>query len=322
MSLAFLKNLAFPKEKQPVQGGTCPARHPPFDFEKNRADEHQPPSPALTQKRSESSWLSCESSVDLEAQKHQSQSSTSSLSKCEPEPKRRFHFKPSPRMISDAIIGLSDGMTVPFALTAGLASLGDTRLVVLGGLAELIAGAISMGLGGLLGAKSEAESYNATVCQTKKMMNTNEASVIVHEVLGRYRVPTPSIRDTFDSLKKNPEELLDFLMRFHHQMPEPENSRPFVCAATIALGYFFGGFVPLLPYLCVKRNEVMIGLWWSISVMAVALFAFGWVKTGVVVGWRGGENVRQAFKSAVQMLVIGGVAAGAAVGLVRAMNHG
>lgn len=59
-------------------------------------------------------------------------------------------------MISDAIIGLSDGMTVPFALTAGLASLGDTRLVVLGGLAELIAGAISMGLGGLLGAKSEA----------------------------------------------------------------------------------------------------------------------------------------------------------------------
>ena len=59
-------------------------------------------------------------------------------------------------MISDAIIGLSDGMTVPFALTAGLASLGDTRLVVLGGLAELIAGAISRGLGGLLGAKSEA----------------------------------------------------------------------------------------------------------------------------------------------------------------------
>lgn len=59
-------------------------------------------------------------------------------------------------MTSDAIIGLSDGMTVPFALTAGLASLGDTRLVMLGGLAELIAGAISMGLGGLLGAKSEA----------------------------------------------------------------------------------------------------------------------------------------------------------------------
>ena len=69
---------------------------------------------------------------------------------------KQSRFKPSPRMISDAIIGLSDGLTVPFALTAGLSSLGDTRLVVLGGLAELIAGAISMGLGGFIGAKSEA----------------------------------------------------------------------------------------------------------------------------------------------------------------------
>lgn len=128
----------------------------------------RPPSPALTLKRSESSWLSCESSVDLEAQKQACQrqsypSSVSSLQKCQPKKKRRFHFKPSPRMISDAIIGLSDGMTVPFALTAGLASLGDTRLVVLGGLAELIAGAISMGLGGLLGAKSEA--YVPILCR-------------------------------------------------------------------------------------------------------------------------------------------------------------
>ncbi|MCJ1226037.1 hypothetical protein MMC12_002686 [Toensbergia leucococca] len=65
-------------------------------------------------------------------------------------------FKPSPRMISEAILGLSDGLTVPFALTAGLSSLGDTRLVILGGLAELISGAISMGLGGMMGAKSEA----------------------------------------------------------------------------------------------------------------------------------------------------------------------
>ena len=65
-------------------------------------------------------------------------------------------FKLSPRMISDAIIGISDGMTVPFALTAGLASLGTTRIVILAGLAELVAGAISMGLGGFIGAKSEA----------------------------------------------------------------------------------------------------------------------------------------------------------------------
>lgn len=92
------------------------------------------------------------SNTDLEAQKPD---------ECDPRPQvpkatKRWRFKMSPRMISDAIIGVSDGMTVPFALTAGLASLGDTKLVVLGGLAELIAGAISMGLGGFIGAKSEA----------------------------------------------------------------------------------------------------------------------------------------------------------------------
>jgi vacuolar iron transporter family protein len=65
------------------------------------------------------------------------------------------HFKIDARVISDAIIGLSDGLTVPFALTAGLSALGDTKVVVYGGLAELCAGAISMGLGGYLGAKSE-----------------------------------------------------------------------------------------------------------------------------------------------------------------------
>ena len=69
---------------------------------------------------------------------------------------RQKRFKLSPRMISDAIIGLSDGLTVPFALTAGLSSLGNAKLVVLGGLAELMAGGISMGLGGFIGAKSEA----------------------------------------------------------------------------------------------------------------------------------------------------------------------
>lgn len=166
-----------------------------------------------------------------------------------------------------------------------------------------------------------SDSYKATVCETKKMMETDEASVIVHEVFGRYRLPPPTIKDAFESLRKNPTELLEFLMRFHHQMPQPENSRPFVCAATIALGYFLGGLIPLLPYLFVKRNEVMVGLWWSIGVMSLALFAFGWVKMGIVVGWRGREKVLQALKSALQMVLIGGIAAGAAVGLVRAIGH-
>ena len=92
-------------------------------------------------------YVEVENALDIESQ--------SSTKMSEPT-RTRWKFRPTPRMISDAIIGLSDGLTVPFALTAGLSSLGDTRLVVLGGLAELIAGAISMGLGGFIGAKSEA----------------------------------------------------------------------------------------------------------------------------------------------------------------------
>lgn len=154
------------------------------------------------------------------------------------------------------------------------------------------------------------------------MMEDNEASEVVHEVFGRFRLPTPVIRDAFQSLQDNPEELLDFLMRFHHQMAQPDTSRPFVCAATIAGGYFFGGFIPLIPYFCVARNKVDIGLWWSVGVMAIALFVFGWVKTGVVVGWRGRPKVLQALKSAMQMVLIGGIAAAAAIGLVKGMTHG
>jgi hypothetical protein len=92
-----------------------------------------------------------EVAVDLESQGHSDRPTLRKRIK-----EMRQGFKLSPRMISDAIIGISDGMTVPFALTAGLASLGTTRIVIMAGLAELVAGAISMGLGGFIGAKSEA----------------------------------------------------------------------------------------------------------------------------------------------------------------------
>lgn len=131
----------------------------------------EPASSNQSHKDSENSWLSCESSVELEGhvapspplpekdlvtvQSAQSSNADIEAQKSQEDIQTR-RFTMSPRMISDAIIGVSDGMTVPFALTAGLASLGDTKLVVLGGLAELIAGAISMGLGGFIGAKSEA----------------------------------------------------------------------------------------------------------------------------------------------------------------------
>lgn len=145
---------------------------------------------------------------------------------------------------------------------------------------------------------------------------------MVAGVFKPYGLPMRSTNSIVKSLHESPSEMLDFLMRFYHQAPEPDISRPFVCAITIGLGYFLGGLVPLIPYFCVKKNEVLLALWWSIGVMAIALFAFGWTKTGVVVGWRGRENILAGLKGALQMTLIGGVAAAAAIGLVRAITHG
>ncbi|PLB40876.1 VIT1/CCC1 transporter family protein [Aspergillus candidus] len=222
------------------------------------------------------------------------------------------------RIVSDAIIGLSDGMTVPFALTAGLSALGDTKVVVFGGLAELIAGAISMGLGGYLGAKSEEESYRATLKDTEKETMTDPDSVTttVSEIFAPYDLPPHLVSDLTQHLSASPM-LPSFLMNFHHTLQEPSGSRAWVCAVTIALGYFVGGFVPLLPYFFVGPLDAYVALRWSIATMAVALFVFGYGKTCFVSGWSGRRNVRKGMIGGVQMVLVGGIAAGSAMGLVK-----
>ncbi|KAJ5760812.1 Vacuolar iron transporter cccA [Penicillium odoratum] len=225
------------------------------------------------------------------------------------------------RTVSDAIIGLSDGMTVPFALTAGLSALGDTKVVVFGGMAELIAGAISMGLGGYLGAKSEEESYKATLKETQTQTMTDPASVTgtISEIFEPYELPSELVAQLTNHLAASPL-LPSFLMNFHHTLPEPSGSRAVICALTIALGYFIGGFVPLLPYFFVGPHEAFIALRWSIATMVVALFIFGYGKTCFVSGWRGRRNIRKGVVGGFQMVLVGGVAAGSAMGLVKAFQ--
>ncbi|KAF4212046.1 hypothetical protein CNMCM8980_001022 [Aspergillus fumigatiaffinis] len=222
------------------------------------------------------------------------------------------------RTVSDAIIGLSDGLTVPFALTAGLSALGDTKVVVFGGLAELIAGAISMGLGGYLGAKSEEESYRATLKETRNQVVADPSATTetISEIFAPYDLPSELVSQLTDHLSTSPM-LPSFLMNFHHTLPEPSGSRALICALTIALGYFIGGFVPLLPYFFVGPHDAFIALRWSIATMAIALFLFGYGKTCFVSGWKGGQNIRRGFVGGMQMVLVGGVAAGSAMGLVK-----
>ncbi|KIW29813.1 uncharacterized protein PV07_05600 [Cladophialophora immunda] len=231
-------------------------------------------------------------------------------------------FKPDSRIISDAIIGLSDGLTVPFALTAGLSALGDTRVVIYGGLAELIAGAISMGLGGYLGAKSEEESYHATRKQTKDQILNNPISLSesISAIFEPYNLPEPLTADLTTHLEKcDPDKIVNFIMSFEYTLPEPASSRAFTCALTIALGYFIGGFVPLLPYFF--TDNITKALVWSIGTMGLALFLFGYVKTCVNVGWHRRRHIWQGVLGGAQMVFVGGAAAGAAMGIVRAFDY-
>lgn len=131
-----------------------------------------------------------------------------------------------------------------------------------------------------------------------------------------YALPAATLEDVTAHLASSPQ-LLAFLLCFHHTLAEPAASRALTSALTIAGAYFVGGLLPLLPYFFVAT--VSEGLWVSSVVMAGALFAFGYAKTGVVVGWRG--RVREGVVGGGEMVVVGGAAAGAAMGLVRLFSE-
>lgn len=163
------------------------------------------------------------------------------------------------------------------------------------------------------------DSYKATLNETRKLVDTSSSSAAatsIKEVFEPYDLPQNLTEDLTFHLAKSPN-LVQFLMHFQHIQPEQAASRAITCALTIACGYFLGGFIPLLPYFLVGKDEIMLALWWSLGVMTVSLFTFGYCKTCFVGGWRGSRNVWEGSKGGVQMVVVGGLAAGSAMGLVR-----
>lgn len=258
--------------------------------------------------RSSSSTFSGETDPDKDREDEESQRSWALLSSVDP------------RVISDLIIGLSDGLTVPFALTAGLSSLGDSKLVITGGFAELISGTISMGLGGYLGARSEADYYHAEVKQEKRKFYDN-MTVINHEIEDILLEINPNFSDEtivsfIKDLQRTPELMVDFIIRYGRGLDEPAENRELISAVTIGGGYLLGGFIPLIPYFFVR--EVGTGLIWSVVVMAVTLFWFGFYKTQVSMSDT--CTLQKKVSEGFQMVAVGGIAAGSAWFLVRALG--
>lgn len=250
-------------------------------------------------------------SVDIESSKSARSSSETVL--------KKWIESVDPRVMSDLIIGLSDGLTVPFALTAGLSSLGDTQLVITGGMAELVSGAISMGLGGYLAAKSESEYYHTQVRKEKQLYFENEESIEneLFEIVLDMGASETTAELFISDLAKNPKSMIDFVIRFGKGLEEPPEGRILSSALTIGSGYFFGGFVPLVPYFFV--STVGLGLQISVLVMLFTLFWFGYFKSLISMGDECSQWTR--FSEGIQMVLIGSIAAGSAWSLVYFIDN-
>ena len=227
-----------------------------------------------------------------------------------PHIERHFKFGP---IVRDLVIGMSDGLTVPFALAAGLSGVvASTRIVVTAGLAEIAAGSIAMGLGGYLAARSDAEHYVAERARERQEVidMPEEEQLEVARVFKSYGLDEAATAPLVAALSARPEAWVDFMMRFELGLEEPDASRAWKSALTIALAYIGGGLIPLSPYFLV--NQASRALLISVALTMVSLAVFGYAK--------GSATGVPAWRSAVQTTLIGSAAAGAAFLLAKAVT--
>ncbi len=222
------------------------------------------------------------------------------------------HFTAS-EAVRDIVIGMSDGLTVPFALAAGLSGAVDSSwIIITAGLAEIAAGSIAMGLGGYLAAKSDAEHYASERRRERQEVveKPREEMAEVAEVFRSYGLTREQIAPIVQALRERPRAWVDFMMRFELGLEEPDPQRALKSALTIAGAYIAGGLIPLSPYLILHQTRA--ALWLSVMVTLVALLIFGYVK--------GHFTGAKPLRSSLQTALIGGLAAGAAFGIARAIS--
>jgi VIT1/CCC1 family predicted Fe2+/Mn2+ transporter len=208
---------------------------------------------------------------------------------------------------------MSDGLTVPFALAAGLSgSVTQTGIVVVAGLAEIAAGSIAMGLGGYLAARTDRDHYRSErereIRETVELPEKEREEVA--EVFRGYGMSERDIQPVVRAITADQKNWVDFMMRFELGFEEPDPKRARNSAVTIAISYILGGLVPLSPYML--AGSLYRALAFSVAVTLVALFIFGYVKgrlTGIS-PWRGG----------LQTMAIGGLASAAAFAIARLIS--
>ena len=219
------------------------------------------------------------------------------------------HFTAS-ETIRDIVIGMSDGLTVPFALAAGLSgAVESTPVIITAGSAEIAAGAIAMGLGGYLAARTDAEHYASEEARERRetVEMPDEETEEVVQIFRSYGLPEAMATRVAHAIRRDRRRWVDFMMRFELGLERPDPKRARVSALTIGLSYVGGGLVPLAPYFFTKTPAT--GLVVSIAVTLLALLVFGYIK--------GTFTVRRPLRSAWQTAVVGGLAAAAAFAIAK-----
>ena len=216
-------------------------------------------------------------------------------------------------LVKDIIIGMSDGLTVPFALTAGLSGVLDTNhLIIVSGISEIAAGCISMGLGGFLAGQSEVEHYDSLLKREYSEIESDPHLELkeVEDILIAMGVEESLSRQVALQISQDKDRWADFMMKLELEMERPAKNRATKSALTIALSYLVGGFIPLFPYIIVHDSRS--GLYLSCGVTLLALIIFGFLKSKVT----GQPIVKGTFKVAL----IGVIAAAAAYLLAKAVS--
>lgn len=216
--------------------------------------------------------------------------------------------------ITDIVIGMSDGLTVPFALAAGLSgAVQSNSVVITAGIAEIVAGSIAMGLGGYLAGKTEQEHFQAEL-----QKEYDEVEVIPEKekeeiklVFAEYGLSEQTQIIIADELSKDKDKWVDFMMKYELGLEKPDINRARNSAATIGISYIIGGLIPLTAYFFTKTP--FEGLIISAILTIICLFLFGYFKSKVT-----GQS---PIKGALKVTLIGITAAAAAFLVAKAFNN-
>lgn len=223
------------------------------------------------------------------------------------------HFESSD-FLKDIVIGMSDGLTVPFALAAGLSGAVDsTKIILTAGVAEIIAGSIAMGLGGFLAGKTETDHYQSEL--RREYYEVNHFPEVekqeCREIFEDLGLSQNSVDIIMDELSKDKDKWVKFMMRFELGLEQPDEKRAMKSALNIGGAYIVGGLIPLSTYAIF--NDVKTGFMYSVVITLIALFIFGYFKNKVI-----GQN---PLSGAFRTMAIGGAAAAAAFFVAQWFEH-